>query len=47
VRPQKHETFLRLRSFADEQGQVDWASFGTVTVVIRSLPHARSPRFQI
>lgn len=32
IRPQKHEAFLRLRSFPGEQGQADWASFGTVTV---------------
>jgi transposase len=32
MRPQKHEAFLRLRTFPGEQGQVDWASFGEVTV---------------
>ena len=32
LRPQKHEAFLRLRTFPGEQGQVDWASFGEVTV---------------
>jgi transposase len=32
VRPQKHEAFLRLRTFPGEQGQVDWASFGEVAV---------------
>jgi transposase len=32
IRPQKHEAFLRLRTFPGEQGQVDWANFGVVTV---------------
>jgi transposase len=32
VRPQKREAFLRLRTFAGEQGQVDWANFGEVRV---------------
>ena len=32
LRPQQHEAFLRLQVFAGEQAQVDWASFGTVTV---------------
>ena len=32
VRPQKHDVFLRLRTFPGEQGQVDWASFGEVSV---------------
>jgi transposase len=32
LRPQKHEAFLRLRTFPGEQGQVDWANFGVVSV---------------
>jgi len=32
VRPQKHDAFLRLRTFPGEQGQVDWANFGVVSV---------------
>ena len=32
VRPQKREVFLRLRTLPGEQGQVDWANFGEVTV---------------
>ena len=32
VRPTRQEAFLRLRTFPGEQGQVDWASFGTVTI---------------
>ena len=31
-RPPRREAFLRLRTFPGEQGQVDWASFGTVTI---------------
>src|SRR2546429_778800 len=32
LRPVHQETFLRLRSFPGEQGQVDWAHFGEVSV---------------
>ncbi len=32
VRPGRKEAFLRLRTFPGEQGQVDWAHFGTVSV---------------
>ncbi len=32
LRPQPREAFLRLRAFPAEQGQVDWACFGTVAV---------------
>ena len=32
IRPSAKEAFLRLRTFPGEQGQVDWASFGTVSV---------------
>ena len=32
VRPKKHEAFLRLRTLQGEQGQVDWANFGEVSV---------------
>ena len=31
-RPKHREAFLRLRTFPGEQAQVDWASFGTVTI---------------
>jgi transposase len=31
-RPVHREAFLRLRAFPGEQAQVDWASFGTITV---------------
>jgi transposase len=40
LRPQQHEAFLRLQVFAGEQAQVDWASFGTVTLLDRLLHHA-------
>jgi transposase len=32
IRPSRKEAFLRLLTFPGEQGQVDWASFGTVSV---------------
>jgi transposase len=32
LRPQPHEAFLRLKVFPAEQGQVDWACFGSVMV---------------
>jgi len=32
LRPQPREAFLQLQTFAGEQGQVDWAHFGHVTV---------------
>jgi transposase len=32
LRPRPQEAFLRLQVFAGEQAQVDWASFGTVTI---------------
>ena len=32
LRPQKREAFLRLSTFPAEQAQVDWASFGQVTI---------------
>src|SRR5262252_3695645 len=32
LRPQPHEAFLRLQTFPAEQGQVDWAYFGSVMV---------------
>src|SRR5437667_10480642 len=32
LRPVQQEPFLRLRSFPGEQGQVDWAHFGEVSV---------------
>jgi len=32
IRPSHKEAFLRLLTFPGEQGQVDWASFGTVSV---------------
>ena len=32
IRPSRKEAFLRLRTFPGEQGQVDWASFGTISV---------------
>ena len=32
LRPQPHEAFLRLQVFPAEQGQVDWAYFGSVMV---------------
>lgn len=32
LRPVRREAFLRLRTFAGEQGQVDWAHFGEVQV---------------
>lgn len=32
LRPSRREAFLRLRTFPGEQGQVDWAHFGTVTI---------------
>jgi len=32
LRPAHKEAFLRLRTFAGEQGQVDWAHFGKVAV---------------
>ena len=31
-RPSRREAFLRLSNFPGEQGQVDWAHFGTVTI---------------
>jgi transposase len=31
-RPSRSEAFLRLRTFPGEQGQVDWADFGHVTI---------------
>jgi transposase len=32
VRPRKREAFFRLETLAGEQGQVDWASFGTIRI---------------
>jgi transposase len=32
MRPAPREAFLRLTTFPGEQGQVDWAHFGEVTV---------------
>jgi transposase len=32
LRPRQQEAFLRTQVFAGEEAQVDWASFGTVTV---------------
>ena len=32
VRPSRKEAFLRLRTFPGEEGQVDWAHFGQVTI---------------
>ncbi len=32
LRPRPREAFLRLRAFPAEQGQVDWACFGTVAM---------------
>ena len=32
LRPAKREAFLRLEMFPGEQGQMDWAHFGTITV---------------
>ncbi len=32
LRPTRHEAFVRRRMFAGEEAQVDWASFGKVTV---------------
>ena len=32
LRPQRHEAFSRLRTFAGEQAQADWAHFGEVTI---------------
>lgn len=32
LRPSRHEAFLRRRTFAGEEAQVDWASFGHVRV---------------
>jgi transposase len=32
LRPTRHEAFLRRRTFAGEEAQVDWASFGSVTI---------------
>ncbi len=32
LRPTRREAFLRLRTFPGEQAQVDWASFGKVTI---------------
>jgi transposase len=32
LRPNKREAFLRLQMFPGEQGQMDWAHFGTITV---------------
>ncbi len=32
LRPLPKEAFLRLRTFAGEQGQVDWADFGAVSI---------------
>lgn len=32
LRPNRHEAFLRRRTFAGEEAQVDWASFGGVTI---------------
>ena len=32
LRPSRREAFLRRRTFPAEEGQVDWASFGQVTV---------------
>ncbi len=32
LRPNRHEAFLRRRTFAGEEAQVDWASFGSVTI---------------
>ena len=32
LRPNRREAFLRRRTFVGEEGQVDWASFGSVTI---------------
>jgi transposase len=32
VRPTQKEAFLRLRTFPGEEGQVDWANFGEVSI---------------
>ncbi len=32
IRPRRHEAFLRRRVFPGEEAQVDWASFGKVTI---------------
>jgi transposase len=32
LRPNWHEAFLRRRTFAGEEGQVDWASFGSLRI---------------
>jgi len=32
VRPSRHEAFLRLSTLPGEQAQVDWASFGSITI---------------
>lgn len=32
VRPRRREAFLRLETLPGEQGQVDWASFGTIRI---------------
>jgi transposase len=32
LRPRRHEAFLRRRTFVGEEAQVDWASFGSVTM---------------
>lgn len=32
LRPSRHEAFLRRRTFVGEEAQVDWASFGSVTM---------------
>jgi transposase len=32
LRPSRREAFLKLRTFAGEQGQADWAHFGEVTI---------------
>ena len=32
IRPRRQEAFLRRRIFPGEEGQVDWASFGKVTI---------------
>ncbi len=51
LRPQPREAFLRLRAFPAEQGQVDWACFGTVAVgrakrrlscLVLTLSHSRA-----
>lgn len=42
LRPRPREAFLRLRTFVGEQGQVDWASFGTVQIGGATRGHVRA-----